>query len=246
MARHDSSSDDDDSSAPRKRPRLDSASDGDDSHARRRARKAERKAAKRAKKAEKKERKRAKKAARRRDGADEPDVYLGGAAAAAPRRAAAAGARACAFARTGTAQEDGPRGLLRLAPRGREREGARRHVPRDGQVQDGMRGRDSTAPRCWACEVPRPNFARCLTCARCRSLRRFEGRNQASGYCRIYLFVVACLLKVRGHKVLSRRRRPAARRAATARRGPRRRGARRGSAPCDPCARGASSSRWRP
>jgi len=146
MARHDSSSDDDDSSAPRKRPRLDSASDGDDSHARRRARKAERKAAKRAKKAEKKERKRAKKAARRRDGADEPGR----------RRAAraAAGARARALAATGPAQEGGPRGLLRLAPRGREREGARRHVPRDGQVQGGARGRERPLRRLGLHEVP--------------------------------------------------------------------------------------------
>ena len=172
MARHDSSSDDDDSSAPRKRPRLDSASDGDDSHARRRARKAERKAAKKAKKAEKKERKRAKKAARRRDGADEPDVYLGAAAAAGAARAAAAGA-ACAFARTGTAQEDGPRGLLRLAPRGREREGARRDVPRDGQVQGGAGSGKRPLRRLGLHEVPL-HRRRVAPCARCRSLRRFE------------------------------------------------------------------------
>ena len=36
----------------------------------------------------------------------------------------------------------------------------------------------------WACtKCHYTNFKECLTCARCRSLRRFEGRNQASGYC---------------------------------------------------------------
>jgi len=36
----------------------------------------------------------------------------------------------------------------------------------------------------WACQrCSYVNFKECMTCARCRSLRRFEGRNQASGYC---------------------------------------------------------------
>lgn len=36
----------------------------------------------------------------------------------------------------------------------------------------------------WACQKCNyVNFKECMTCARCRSLRRFEGRNQASGYC---------------------------------------------------------------
>ena len=183
MARHDSSSDDDDSSAPRKRPRLDSASDGDDSHARRRARKAERKAAKRAKKAEKKERKRAKKAARRRDGADEPDVYLG--AAAAPRappppepaRAPSPRpepeppkktGRAAFFASLHAAEsEKAPVGTFHAT--GKFKEELEAENDRSGD---------------WACtKCHYTNFKECLTCARCRSLRRFEGRNQASGYC---------------------------------------------------------------
>ena len=174
MARHDSSSDDDDWSAPRKRPRLDSASDGDDSHARRRARKAERKAAKRAKKAEKKERKRAKKAARRRDGADEPDVYLGGGAAAAPPRAPPQpdapkkAGRAAFFASLHAAEsEKAPVGTFHAT--GKFKEELEAENDRSGD---------------WACtKCHYTNFKECLTCARCRSLRRFEGRNQASGYC---------------------------------------------------------------
>mmetsp|Transcript_14929 Transcript_14929/g.44572 ORF Transcript_14929/g.44572 Transcript_14929/m.44572 type:complete len:182 (-) Transcript_14929:24-569(-) len=36
----------------------------------------------------------------------------------------------------------------------------------------------------WECQkCGYKNFKEQLTCARCRSLRRFEGRNQASGYC---------------------------------------------------------------
>ena len=184
MARHDSSSDDDDSSAPRKRPRLDSASDGDDSHARRRARKAERKAAKKAKKAEKKERKRAKKAARRRDGADEPDVYLGAAAAAPrappppePARAPSPRpepeppkktGRAAFFASLHAAEsEKAPVGTFHAT--GKFKEELEAENDRSGD---------------WACtKCHYTNFKECLTCARCRSLRRFEGRNQASGYC---------------------------------------------------------------
>ena len=183
MARHDSSSDDDDSSAPRKRPRLDSASDGGDSHARRRARKAERKAAKRAKKAEKKERKRAKKAARRRDGADEPDVYLGGAAAAAPPAPPPPEP-----ARAPSPQPDPPKKTGRAAFFASLHAAESEKAPvgtfhATGKFKEELEAENDRSGD-WACtKCHYTNFKECLTCARCRSLRRFEGRNQASGYC---------------------------------------------------------------
>ena len=183
MARHDSSSDDDDSSAPRKRPRLDSASDGDDSHARRRARKAERKAAKRAKKAEKKERKRAKKAARRRDGANEPDVYLGAAAAAAPPAPPPPEP-----ARAPSPQPDPPKKTGRAAFFASLHAAESEKAPvgtfhATGKFKEELEAENDRSGD-WACtKCHYTNFKECLTCARCRSLRRFEGRNQASGYC---------------------------------------------------------------
>ena len=184
MARHDSSSDDDDdSSAPRKRPRLDSASDGDDSHARRRARKAERKAAKKAKKAEKKERKRAKKAARRRDGADEPDVYLGAAAAAAPPAPPPPEP-----ARAPSPQPDPPKKTGRAAFFASLHAAESEKAPvgtfhATGKFKEELEAENDRSGD-WACtKCHYTNFKECLTCARCRSLRRFEGRNQASGYC---------------------------------------------------------------
>ena len=148
MARHDSSSDDDDSSAPRKRPRLDSASDGDDSHARRRARKAERKAAKKAKKAEKKERKRAQApAAAARAPSPEPEP---------PKKTG----RAAFFASLHAAEsEKAPVGTFHAT--GKFKEELEAENDRSGD---------------WACtKCHYTNFKECLTCARCRSLRRFEG-----------------------------------------------------------------------
>ena len=169
MARHDSSSDDDDSSAPRKRPRLDSASDGDDSHARRRARKAERKAAK--------------KAARRRDGADEPDVYLGAAAAAAPPAPPPPEP-----ARAPSPQPDPPKKTGRAAFFASLHAAESEKAPvgtfhATGKFKEELEAENDRSGD-WACtKCHYTNFKECLTCARCRSLRRFEGRNQASGYC---------------------------------------------------------------
>jgi hypothetical protein len=182
MVRHDSSSDDD-SSAPRhKRPRLDS-SGSEASRDQRRARKAEKKA----KKQRKKDKKRAKKEKKRR--ADEPAVYLGGSDAPrsplggsdaqrappaapapppAPPEPKKTGSRAAFFASLQQAERDkAPVGTFHAT--GKYKEDLEAENDRSGD---------------WLCtKCQYTNFKECLTCARCRSLRRFEGRNQASGYC---------------------------------------------------------------
>ena len=53
-----------------------------------------------------------------------------------------------------------------------------------GKFRDAEEEEEADRSGDWACQrCSYVNFKECMTCARCRSLRRFEGRNQASGYC---------------------------------------------------------------